>query len=409
MEKKKIIIAGDTVPTFSNQHLFSHGFNRKNNFGPFSDEILYVFASADYSILNLETPLSNSGTPIGKSGPVLCAPEKCANGISSLGVKLCSLSNNHIMDYGFEGFDRTVKALAEQGIATTGAGENLRESKKGFVFELKTFGEKIRIGIHSFAEHEFSFATETSAGANPFDPFESFDQVRDLRKEVDFLIVLFHGGKEFHPYPSPLLAKTCRKFADCGADLVICQHSHCIGSRENYRGKEILYGQGNFIFDSPDSYLKSFNDKTNGKEDSVNLNNPWNSGLLVEVTLTIENKKIESSVNYIPVVKVQEKVRLADSTEKKTIMGSFERRSKKIQDPKFIEEEFKRFSKDKFSTYVSTFLGKRGKSFLYRALNKITGQKLRKNNYSKEELLELQNCFQCESHREVILTALKPE
>ena len=43
-----------------------------------------------------------------------------------------------------------------------------------------------------------------------------------------------------------ILQKICYK----GADLVICQHSHCIGSREDYGKGTIIYGQGNFIFNS---------------------------------------------------------------------------------------------------------------------------------------------------------------
>ena len=33
-----------------------------------------------------------------------------------------------------------------------------------------------------------------------------------------------------------------------GADVVLCQHSHCIGCYEQYEGAHILYGQGNFHF-----------------------------------------------------------------------------------------------------------------------------------------------------------------
>lgn len=60
--------------------------------------------------------------------------------------------------------------------------------------------------------------------------------------------MLYHGGKEYYRYSSPNLQKTCRKMTEKGADLVLCQHSHCIGSYEEYNDSTILYGQGNFIF-----------------------------------------------------------------------------------------------------------------------------------------------------------------
>ena len=49
-------------------------------------------------------------------------------------------------------------------------------------------------------------------------------------------------------YEHTLIDEACRRIVEKGADLVVCQHSHCIGSEEIYKGKKILYGQGNFIF-----------------------------------------------------------------------------------------------------------------------------------------------------------------
>ena len=60
---------------------------------------------------------------------------------------------------------------------------------------------------------------------------------------------IINGGKEHYRYPSPDLQKICRKFIDKGADLVVCQHSHCIGCEEKYNHGTIVYGQWNFLFD----------------------------------------------------------------------------------------------------------------------------------------------------------------
>ena len=89
--------------------------------------------------------------------------------------------------------------------------------------------KNVKIGIYCCAENEFSIATSQKAGANPFDSLQSFDDVYWLKKKVDFLVVLYHGGIEHYRYPSPNLQRVFRKFADVGADIVIGQHSHCIG------------------------------------------------------------------------------------------------------------------------------------------------------------------------------------
>jgi poly-gamma-glutamate synthesis protein (capsule biosynthesis protein) len=85
-------------------------------------------------------------------------------------------------------------------------------------------------------------------GANPFDPFLTMRDIRAAKKEADYLVVLYHGGKEQCEYPSPRLRNLCQEMVHNGANAVLTQHSHCIGCYEEYEGGHILYGQGNFHF-----------------------------------------------------------------------------------------------------------------------------------------------------------------
>jgi poly-gamma-glutamate synthesis protein (capsule biosynthesis protein) len=101
----------------------------------------------------------------------------------------------------------------------------------------------------AMAEREWSIATRTSPGANPMDLINFVRQMKEYRKRVDVLIVLVHAGSEGYVLPSPGLQKICRFLVEEGANVVTCQHSHCVGSYENYLGQLIVYGQGNFIFD----------------------------------------------------------------------------------------------------------------------------------------------------------------
>ena len=140
------------------------------------------------------------------------------------------------------------------------------------------------------SEHEFTIASENSAGANSFDPLDSLDQISNLKKEVDYLIILYHGGKEYYRFPTPYLQRVCRKIVDKGANLVVCQHSHCIGAFEDYKNSKIIYGQGNFIFD---------------REDRINKDCSQTS-LLIEICL---DKNI-ISINYYPLRKNLRKLNL---------------------------------------------------------------------------------------------------
>ena len=64
--------------------------------------------------------------------------------------------------------------------------------------------------MYACAEHEFSIVSDKRPGADSYDPLESFDHVAKLKKQCDFIIVLYHGGKEHFRYPSPDLQKAFR-------------------------------------------------------------------------------------------------------------------------------------------------------------------------------------------------------
>lgn len=111
-----------------------------------------------------------------------------------------------------------------------------------------------------------------------------------MKKQCDIAIVLYHGGKEHYRYPSPNLQRICRKIVDKGADLVICQHSHCIGCEEKWNSGVIVYGQGNFLFDNSNSEF-------------------WKTGLLV--VLDFDKTMKQTSVSYVPIIKRDNVVRKA--------------------------------------------------------------------------------------------------
>jgi len=372
MTKLSMIIGADIVPTENNIDLFNKG-NVDELFG---QEIIAALGGADIRIFNLETPFCDVCTPIAKNGPVMLAPRAAIKGIKALEPCLLTLANNHIMDCGLAGFDSTVKLLIDNDISFCGAGENVRSASKPFIF--KQNGKNI--GIYACAEHEFSIASEDSPGANPFDPHESYDHISDLKSACDYVVVLYHGGKELYEYPSPYLRKVCRKMIEKGADLVVCQHSHCIGCYEMHAGGTIVYGQGDFLFEQ-------------------DLDQYWHNSLLLRVEFGNE-----MSIEYIPIVRTDHRVRLADKPRAAEILDQFERRSREILKDGFIETEYKRFAAEFSGSYLRTF---HGEGLIFRILNKLSGHKLVHKIYSDETLLAIRNYIECEAHRELIISYIK--
>lgn len=373
-----ILIGADFVPTESN---FEY-FRAKDTSALFGTELTAVLTEADFSIFNLETPLSDRAEPIIKCGPNLIAPTDAVNGYAAVGVGLLALANNHILDQGAEGLKSTLDTLKNAGIDCVGAGMNLEMAREPYVFECD--GKKI--GVYACAEHEFSIADGELCGANPFDAIESLRDISAVRDRCDYLIVLYHGGKEHYRYPSPMLQKTCRAIADSGADLVICQHSHCIGCEEKYKGSRIVYGQGNFLFDR--SELEC-----------------WQTSLLVNLTDGFE-------ISYIPLVKAGCSVRLAAPERAKEIMSAFAERSEQITEDGFIKERYAQYAEKELYRYLFAFSGIK-RTFIFKVIDKLSGHRyerwLLKRKYGIHKITQIRNFIECEAHRELLITALKDE
>ena len=369
----QLIIAGDLVPTQSNIEHFSMG----NMDVLLGDELFSLWGAANMRVFNLEAPITNEVSPIPKCGPNLIAPTSTIKGIKALNPSLIALANNHILDQGEQGLYSTVRLLEENDIAYVGAGSNLVEAARPYIWEK----DGVRVGVYACAEHEFTIATEDSPGANPFDPLESLDHIQDLAPKCDHLIVLYHGGKEHYRYPSPDLQRICRKIVDRGANLVVCQHSHCIGAFEKYSGATIVYGQGNFLFDNSESEF-------------------WQTSLLLNVTIDGSSM----SVDYIPIVKHGHTVRLANKQQWGEIMQGFEERSRQILDRQFVRQEYDKFAAQMLNRYLAAF---HGNTLLFKVLNKLCRNTLANRLFTKKALTAIQNYIECEAHRELVLAGLK--
>jgi poly-gamma-glutamate synthesis protein (capsule biosynthesis protein) len=372
MESKSIIIGGDLGPTKSNHAFFAKG----RVFELIDRQLATLLASADLRIFNLEVPLTDNEQPIAKDGPCLIAPSNSINGIKSVDPSLVTLANNHIMDQGETGLLNTMKLLSEKSIRFAGAGENLKTAAEPVILEING----LKIGIYACAENEFSIAETDKPGANPFDPLESPDHIYNLKSECDYVVVLHHGGKEHYRYPSPELQKVCRKMISSGADLVVCQHSHCVGAYEKLENGTIVYGQGNFLFDRHDNEF-------------------WNTGLLVAAKL--EDKM---TVEFIPIVKNGNGVAWPDPETGERILNDFYRRSEEIKNPEFVERQFDKYCMEYGQYYLATLAGF---GTTMRRIDKVLNRPLTRLIYSRKKLNIIENHFECETHREMILRYIR--
>lgn len=318
----KLILCGDVVPTDISAPALERGDVRAA-FGGMADE----FASADAVVINLECALTDSDAAIRKCGPNLKGKPVCAQTLHKAGITHAGLSNNHVCDFGVDGLHDTQRALEDAGITWFGAGENDRDSRKPLEFECGG----VRVGVCAVCEHEYSYALPNLPGSNPFDPFITPGDVRALKSRCDLVVVMYHGGKEQCEYPSPRLRGACRALAEAGADIVLTQHSHCIGCREEYAGAEIVYGEGNFSFVWHDE------------------NTQWHGGL----ALSVEIEDGKRTLRYIPVVTTDTGIEVASHDKAREMLDGFDTRSDIIRDEAACEREWRAFCETLREQYTS--------------------------------------------------------
>ena len=314
----KTLLLGDFSPTKTTNPLF-----REKKIDTLFTDTLSLFEGNDINMVNFECAITDSEEVIDKFGPGLHCCEEVAQVLKEIGVNYCALSNNHIFDFGKKGFYNTIRALKENGMEVTGVGENEEDARKNLIVEKA--GEKI--AFVNVCEHEYSYALENRCGCRAFDPFDTMEDIRLAKKGADRVIVLYHGGKEQCEYPSPRLMKLCRAMVKNGADVVLCQHSHCIGAYEKFEGGHILYGQGNYHF----------------VHESKHAN--WDTAFAVQYD-TKSHK-----INFVPLKMLSDGITLAKGELAERIMAGFRKRSDSLQDGTWING-WRAFCEEKREPYT---------------------------------------------------------
>lgn len=230
----QLLFSGDFAPIIPAEKISANHFS----------ELATLLATGDLLITNLEAPLTNSQIPIKKTGPSIKADPHSISLLKKAGVDIACLANNHIFDYGEQGIEDTIAFCSKNNINTCGIVSG-KDKKDHWL--IKTVRDK-KIGFLNYCEHEFSVREKGLTGACGYDPVDAYYDILKLKPRVDYLIVIYHGGNEYHPLPRPELKKNFHYLADVGADAVVGHHTHVFSGYEMYNGIPLIYSLGNFFF-----------------------------------------------------------------------------------------------------------------------------------------------------------------
>ena len=227
---------------FTGDLMFDRGiryYAKKNGGNEFIFEKIYpLLINNDLVVSNLEGPITDeksvsSGTAPGSANNYFFTFDKStAKTLYRENIKLVSLANNHILNFGRQGLNSTKKYLDDAKVGYFGEPEGKRSTIKEI--------NGVRIGFVSYNEFY---------GDNKEEQNAVLEEIKQLRQNADLVIVFSHWGQEYRLTPTDAVKELAHKFINGGADLIIGSHPHVIVPMEEYKGKRIYYSLGNFVFD----------------------------------------------------------------------------------------------------------------------------------------------------------------
>lgn len=203
-----------------------------------------ILKNGDIIFGNLEAPISNYTDKKGFEANFFRGEPNIIEELKNASFNVLSVANNHIMEHGDRAFFSTVNSLRENNIIPVG----VKDRKD--ILDIR--GLKIAFLGYSFIEDFIDNLQYNKISSEE----KVLSDIKNLRKQVDLIIISLHWGYEYVPFPSPEQIEIGRKLIDYGVDLIFGHHAHIIQGLEMYRGKLIVYGLGNFIFDQM-TYIKT--------------------------------------------------------------------------------------------------------------------------------------------------------
>lgn len=107
-----------------------------NNPKPFVGPFAPMLQRADVVMVNLDTVIATSGSPEPKAYN-FAAPLRILPALASGSVDVVSMANNHDMDYGWEGSNRSLRAKRQINQPAVSIGRNQRTAYKPWITEVR--------------------------------------------------------------------------------------------------------------------------------------------------------------------------------------------------------------------------------------------------------------------------------
>jgi poly-gamma-glutamate synthesis protein (capsule biosynthesis protein) len=216
--------------------------------------VRHLLAAADIVGANLESPLTTRPHTSANDNALEADPA-AALVLAAAGFDVMSLPNNHSTDAGPQGLLDTLAAVEAAGMRAVGAGADAAAAHSPMTVE----GE-LAVGFLAYDATGVATSAGVDAGVASWDEDRAAAAVRELRNQVDLVVVSVHGGTEYLRVADPGMLEIAEMLIAAGADVVWGHGAHVVQPVQlaEPRAGIVATSLGNFLFD------QSGDDRTQG-------------------------------------------------------------------------------------------------------------------------------------------------
>ncbi|MBK5278148.1 MAG: CapA family protein [Bacteroidia bacterium] len=201
--------------------------------------------SADLAIGNLEVTLA--GPPY-KGYPLFSAPDELLTTLKDTGVDVLVTANNHCVDRGRIGLERTVMMLDSFKISHTGTFIDTVNRLNDYPLTVLRNGFALSILNYTYGTN--GMPVEKPNMVNRIDTAAIKKDLTKAREaHSDAIIVFMHWGSEYQSLPSKFQKELTDFCFQYGAKMVIGSHPHVLQPMEWRKESDqlVAYSLGNFV------------------------------------------------------------------------------------------------------------------------------------------------------------------
>lgn len=320
-----------------------------SDFNSMFSEVKSVLESSDIVLGNVETTFSGAEAGYTKKMYSFNTPDEAIRSLKNLGLDYAIVTNNHILDRGFEGRKRTIEKLENAGIKVLAKNDRLDvidiegvkisilpyTSSTNYVdnnvklnfdeeiqlrllnpynywesdFKPKSLKQKVHKLISGIIGPENMMKVKKTLGKKhkyPYtdmllksqeDRLEPYIQIVEKQmsqsKQIsDITIVIPHMGGQFNKEPGTFSKHYMEIFRKFGAGIIIGSHPHILQKYENIENIPSFYSIGNFSM-APNSTYTILDDHPE-------------VGIIVHLDINIAKKQIQDIIITPIIMKMKE-------------------------------------------------------------------------------------------------------